>query len=158
MVFESDRFGSGTEGMAETTLRPRQIEYYNPRPLVLTMCFFWGVVMGFCLFYFSPPKQLTQPEQAPVQTPVPQTPTKTVEDRRTEGVPTVTSITDEQLPQKPRFETMDFPLPPVPLTTEGGMTGRYAPPPAPLSSRPPVAPMPSVPADPLAPPIPELMP
>lgn len=142
--------------MADTP-RPRPIEYYNPRPLILGMCFFWGIVMGFCLFYFSPPQQLMPPPPPPPETPT-ETQTMSPEERRKQGLPTVQPVDVETAPQKPGFETMDFPLPQMTLTTEGGLTGKTALPLTPAAARPAVPTPEAMQANPLSPPIPELMP
>ena len=149
--------------MAEAP-RPRPAEYYNPRPLILGICFFWGVAMGFCLFYFSPPKQMTRVVvDDPVTGDLPASP-ETEEERRKRGLPTISPVTptlEPDVPHRPGLETMDLePLFPV-LTTEGGLTGRTARPLAQHGQRRPstaVQPPSTRPPMTTPPPIPDLMP
>lgn len=148
--------------MAEAS-RPRAVEYYNPRPLLLGICFVWGIVVGFSLFYFAPPKQMG----GPTPTPPPDEPAVVAvspSDRRQENVPEildVTPVTDVAVSQQPRMETLTI-EPPVPaLSTEGGLTGRTAQPltsPSlrPSASSPAVRPPP--PRMQAPPPMPELLP
>lgn len=151
--------------MAEAP-RSRPIEYYNPRPLILGICFLWGVGVGFCLFYFSPPKQMGGGAEPPKPEPV-QASTSSPIDRRNENVPKPAEISNAPAvaaPERPRLETMIIEPPQPILTTEGGLTGRTArpltvPPLAPTSPvQPPVSPPGSPPRMPTPPPIPELMP
>ncbi len=115
--------------MAETP-RPKPVEYYNPRPLILGVCFFWGVAMGFCLFYFSPPKQIADPGYGREQTEVvlPKNPASDLERRRS-GTPDIAPVTPAPksvVPARPRLESMEIDPPTPSLTTEGGLTGRTA--------------------------------
>lgn len=162
--------------MAEAQ-RARPMEYYNPRVLILGICFFWGVAMGFCLFYFSPPKQMLTAEQPaagnrpePVQTPM------TAQERRRLDEPALADVAPalNTAARQPAFETMNVEPHMPAVTTEGGLTGRTAQPlvfrnDRPYPARAPASPPPSafssargtparapVPAAP--PPIPELMP
>lgn len=135
--------------------RTRPLEFYNPRPLILGMCFFWGVVMGFCLFYFSPPKELTAKQPEP---PAPDAPAAVDPGARWLDAPNISDIPDSPpaAPTERRvsIETMEIAPPPPVLTTEGGLTGRTAVPIRPPASRPAV----ERPIDPMQAPIPELMP
>ena len=149
--------------MAEAP-RPRPVEYYNPRPLILGICFFWGIAMGFCLFYFAPPKQMGGPESGPkpedILTPAPASPGV----RRNEGIPDIATVTPapETVQEKrPSLETMELEPPTPILSTEGGLTGRTAHPLRPSGERSVSSPSQPVrrPQQPAAlPPIPELMP
>lgn len=149
--------------MAEAP-RPRPVEYYNPRPLILAACFFWGVAMGFCIFYFSPPKQMSGSTSPDAPKPIPN-PSRDLTARRNEDVPAVTPVPitpERKASAEPVFKTMVLEPPLPPLTTEGGLTGRTAHSinrqrPQSLSSpAPTVAPPPPVFTAP--PPIPELLP
>ena len=149
--------------MAEAQ-RARPMEYYNPRPLILGMCFCWGVAMGFCLFYFSPPKQMMGPEQNTGEN-EPQTPRNqlTDQERRRVGAPTLVDVAPapEATAKLPMFETMTVEPHMPAVTTDGGLTGRTAQPLARQNLRPYSAPTPTrrTPAPALEPPpIPELMP
>lgn len=148
--------------MAET-VRQRPVEYYNPRPLILGVCFFWGVVMGFCLYFFRAPDQLpdNRPEsRTAAAAAVPVNPQSELERRR-EGAPNIAVVEPapaDAAPQKPTLEQIQLDPPPALLTTEGGLTGKIAKPlgartvqqPPRGQSRPgPLAP---------PPPLPELMP
>lgn len=137
--------------------RPRPLEFYNPRPLILAMCFFWGAVMGFCLFYFSPPKEFAgkktklRPDPQPAPAP----------GARNVSPPEITHIADT-LPEAVRsnkvsIENFEVYPPQANLTTEGGLTGKTAAPLKPQTPRP-AAPHNRSPTAPMAPPIPELMP
>lgn len=137
--------------------RPRQLEFYNPRPLILGVCFFWGVIMGFCLFYFSPPQDLSgRPnpvDDDPVAVPVDTT-------RRLPELPSVTNIPeapDAIRNNKVTIEEYEVTPPQAVLTTEGGITGKTAKAPGSRSTRP-NAPPRAPATSPMAPPIPELMP
>lgn len=108
--------------------RPRPVEYYNPRPLILGICFFWGIAVGFCLFYFAPPKQMGGTQSPDVED-APAAPTMSVEEKRRLGTPEITSVTPApDVPETPRlrFETLVVEPPFPTLTAEGGMTGRTA--------------------------------
>lgn len=143
--------------------RMKPVEYFNPRPIILGLCFLWGIGVGFCLFYFSPPKQIAgkvetaQPEQAPAA-PNPQ-------PDRWGGAPATTEISATPAtaePARPKLETMVIEPPPPVLTTEGGLSGRTAHPLTVKPPRPSAEPQPSSPVRPpqtlSPPPIPELMP
>lgn len=115
--------------MAEI-VRPRLIEYYNPRPLILGVCFCGGMVAGFFLYLLRTPEM---PGIAPpIQTPeVPAIPAnrQTGIERRQEGVPVIAGVEPTPAPtggQRPSFETMEINPPPVALITEGGLTGKNA--------------------------------
>lgn len=146
--------------MAEAP-RPRQVEYYNPRGLILGVCFFWGVAMGFLLFYFAPPKALPQPPPPPPPPPVSSRPAG---PGRGDGIPIITEVplAPETQTQRPRLETMDLDPPSPVLTTEGGLTGRTAQPltpsPARTTTAQPPARRPTQPVMTSPPPIPDLMP
>lgn len=150
--------------MAEAQRAPRPMEYYNPRLLILGLCFVWGVAMGFCLFYFSPPKQMLGPEQAnPSAQPEIQRTALTDQERRRVDAPTLAEVAPapESSTRLPAFETMIIEPHMPPVTTEGGLTGRTAQPlaarnPRPYSDPTPVRRAPQPPLE--APPIPELMP
>ena len=142
--------------------RPRAVEYYNPRPLLLGLCFFWGIVVGFSLFYFAPPKEMDRtvqkpPDENPVVTPVPPS------IRRDQDRPEIVNVDpapDSGASLQPRMETLVI-EPPVPaLITDGGLTGRTAQPLTDPSRRPPAATTGLRPTQPrmTPPPMPELMP
>lgn len=150
--------------MAEAQ-RARPMEYYNPRVLILGACFCWGVAMGFCLFYFSPPQQMMGPAQSAAAAPAEPRAQLTDQERRRVDVPMLEDVTPAPTTstQLPAFETMPIEPHMPAVTTEGGLTGRTAQPLARLNPRPysnpapaPRAPAPAAPAAP--PPIPELMP
>lgn len=113
--------------MADVT-RQRSIEYYNPRPMILGLCFFWGIAMGFCLFYFSPPKQMMRQEARREDAPVLPAVMSDRERRHldTPNIAPVAPAPEEAQDNRPRLETMDLELPPPLLTTDGGLTGRTA--------------------------------
>lgn len=147
--------------MAEAS-RTRPIEYYNPRTLILGVCFFWGVVMGFCLFYFAPPKQMSDPNQTNSTQTEPVRSTMSEVERRRLDTPNIAEVApapDPVASQRPRMETLELEPPAPTLTTEGGLTGRTA---HALTSQPNAAAQPAARARPptpsTPPPIPELMP
>lgn len=141
--------------------RIRPVESFNPRPYLLGLCFLWGIGVGFCLFYFSPPKQIA----GKVEAPPPEQPQVASKPRiRDEDVPATTVIPDAPTaePARPRLENMQIESPAPILTTEGGLSGRTA---APLTVKPqrpsaPQTPVRTRPPPPMQqpPPIPELMP
>lgn len=115
--------------MAEAA-RPRPVEYYNPRPLILGICFFWGVAMGFCLFYFAPPKQMTDQNQNRGEEVAPARTTMSEIERRRLDTPNIAEVAPAPEPaasQRPRMETFELEPPAPALSTEGGLTGRTAP-------------------------------
>lgn len=137
--------------------RPRPVEFYNPRPLILSVCFLWGVAMGFCIFYFSPPEE--RPARVEVATDGSATPAPEP-GRRLPELPNVASIPD--IPEalrnnKVRIEDFEIVPPQAVLTTEGGITGRTAKAPGANPIRP-GEPSRGPAISPMAPPIPELMP
>lgn len=148
--------------MAEAP-RPRAVEYYNPRPLLLGICFFWGIAVGFSLFYFAPPSKINSPPPPPPPPPPVEASTLPGE-RRWENVPEILNVTpdtDAPVSQQPRMETLVIEPPVLALNTEGGLTGRTAQPltvPSlrPTPSTPGVRPPPTRVQAP--PPMPELMP
>jgi hypothetical protein len=109
--------------------RPKPVEYYNPRLLILGLCFFWGIAMGFCMFYFAPPKQmLGQSQRDGAQQDVVPVATMSDRERRRIDAPDIATVepTPEtiQTANRLKIETMEM-EPPIPiLTTEGGLTGR----------------------------------
>lgn len=136
----------------------RQLEFYNPRPLILGICFFWGAIMGFLLFYFSPPTQLAEKKKTS-EPPTQLQPADT--RRRWDDAPNITNVPDTPASvTSPRtgFENLVVEPPPVLLTTEGGITGKLASRPRTPTERP--APPATGPAlgNGRPPPIPELMP
>ncbi len=146
--------------MAETA-RPRPVEYYNPRPLILGVCFLWGVAMGFCLYFFRAPEQMPSagPDKPDIAVASPASPQSELERRR-QDTPNIAVVESAPAPAaaKPTIEDIPLDPPPALLTTEGGLSGRTAKPlgrpparaPAPGQARPsPLAP---------PPPLPELMP
>ncbi|MCC8108519.1 MAG: hypothetical protein LIQ30_05615 [Planctomycetes bacterium] len=159
--------------MAEAP-RPRPVEYTSPRPLILGLCFFWGIAVGFCFFYFAPPKQMTdQGQSGSAATDAAPQATMSEIERRHIATPNITPV--EPTPEavvddRPRLETMEMEPPTPVLTTEGGLTGRTAHlllPTTPPSSaaQSPFSTAPAQPATPsrpsggmTPPPIPELMP
>ncbi|MDR1612754.1 MAG: hypothetical protein LBT97_08210 [Planctomycetota bacterium] len=113
--------------------RPQREEYVNPRPLILTLCFAWGIAMGFLLNFFRQPETAGANEAQPAPSLV----VKHVEaaggqpgvDRRLEGAPTIAAIEPTLAVvagEKLSFENTTVPLPSVSLSTEGGLTGRIA--------------------------------
>lgn len=150
--------------------RPKPVEYYNPRLLILGICFFWGIAMGFCIFYFSPPKQmLGQGQTNGGQQDVVPVATMSDRERRRLDAPDIASVepTPEtvQTASRLKIETMEM-EPPMPvLTTEGGLTGRTTALPgqrqqwqaSPSAAQSPET-RPRPPAFSAPPPIPELMP
>ncbi|MCD8141217.1 MAG: hypothetical protein LUE17_15880 [Planctomycetaceae bacterium] len=148
--------------MAEAA-RQRPIEYYNPRPLILGICFFWGVVMGFCLFYFAPPKQMTDSTQGRSEETMPVRSTMSELERRRLDTPNIAEVApapDPVTSARPRMEVLELEPPAPILSTEGGLSGRnahtLAPQPDSTSQQPPQRRRPTQVAAP--PPIPELMP
>ncbi len=150
--------------MAEAQRAARPVEYYNPRLLILGLCFSWGVAMGFCIFYFSPPQQMAGPTQTNgTEQPEVQRVQLTDQERRRADAPTLAEVSPapETAARAPAFETMSIEPHMPPVTTEGGLTGRTARPlaarnPRPYSDPAPVRRAPAPPVE--APPIPELMP
>ncbi|MDR2390590.1 MAG: hypothetical protein LBE84_02770 [Planctomycetota bacterium] len=115
--------------MAEI-IRPRLIEYYNPRPLILGVCFCGGMIAGFFLYLLRTPEMpgIAQPIQT-VEGPAAPPNRQRGIDRRQEGVPAIAGVEPTPAPiagQRPNFETMGIDPPPVALTTEGGLTGKNA--------------------------------
>lgn len=110
--------------------RPRPVEYYNPRPLILGICFFWGIAIGFCLFYFAPPKQMMGVGQndGNKENVLPAN-TMSERERRHLDTPNIADVApvDETVQtNRMRIDTMEM-EPPLPvLTTEGGLNGRTA--------------------------------
>lgn len=110
--------------------RPRPVEYYNPRPLILGICFFWGIAIGFCLFYFAPPKQMMGVGQndGNKEDTLPTT-TMSERERRHLDTPNIADVapTPEVVQtNRLRIETMEMEPPAPVLTTEGGLNGRTA--------------------------------
>ncbi len=151
--------------MAEAQ-RARPVEYYNPRVLILGVCFFWGVAMGFCLFYFSPPQQMLGSAAPAVPGDEPATPRTqlTAQERRRVDEPALAQVepAPDTAARRPAFETMVVTPPTPAVTADGGLTGRTAQPLARRNDRPYSAPQPLRPAPrpvlAAPPPIPELMP
>lgn len=145
--------------MAEPA-RPRPVEYYNPRPLILGICFFWGVLMGFGVNFFREPEQPAQPTGNNTPSTLSGQPAMSDIERRNQDTPGIAEV--DPAPSvtsslRPTLEHMNLEPPPPILTTEGGLTGRTA---APLGSgqqRPGIAPV-RRPQQQTPPPIPELMP
>lgn len=142
--------------MAEA-VRSRPVEYYNPRPLILGICFFWGIVMGFGLYFFRAPEQIAQPA---VQSPPPATEIPAAPGTgRNEGVPTITSVEPMTgAPARPNLMTMELDPPLAVMTTEGGLTGRNATPPTRASAGAGAAAIGRRPTLTSPPPLPDLMP
>lgn len=146
--------------MAEA-VRPRTVEYYNPRPLILGVCFFWGVVMGFCLYFFRAPERMTEQNRSDGAAPVAARPTMTEQERRRQDLPVITEVELSQpdpAGNRPRLETMAIDPPAPVLTTDGGLTGRTAAPLLPTTSRPPRGPQGPTPPATAPPPLPDLLP
>lgn len=150
---------SKKDSMAEEAVRPRPAEYYNPRPLILGLCFIWGIVMGFSLQYFRPvetPIVTTSQTNTPETQPITQ-PSKAEQTSRRDSAPPVADV-DAQFPlnivQKTTMDNIVISPPPALLTTEGGLTAKLA---EPIESSPkPVQPSKRSPAN--WPPLPELQP
>jgi hypothetical protein len=94
------------------------------------LCFFWGVAIGFCLFYFAPPKQMlgvgqTDGGQEDI---LPQATMTEIERRRldTPDIADVAPATEAVQTNRLRIETMELEPPAPVLTTEGGLNGRTA--------------------------------
>ncbi len=149
--------------------RPRPVEYYNPRPLILGICFFWGIAIGFCLFYFSPPKQMIGAGQknGAQEDVLPQATMSEIERRRldTPDIADVAPAIEAVQTNRLRIETMELEPPAPVLTTEGGLSGRTAhalrqPGSQQYTGQSVTQPPPSRPPQPMMapPPIPELMP
>ena len=118
--------------MAEQ-IRQRPIEFYNPRPMILGVCFFWGIVMGFSLNFFREPEIIEEPKKPPTEgTPSDDKPSRNPEDERLQNVPKIASIDDTAtIVRRPSIDELDVPAPAVSLSTDGGLTGRTALPPTP---------------------------
>lgn len=110
--------------------RPRPVEYYNPRPLILGICFFWGIAMGFCLFYFAPPKQMMGAGQNDGGQESPLIPTPMSERERrhldTPDIAAVDPTPNAGQANRLKIDVMEMDPPTPVLTTEGGLTGRTA--------------------------------
>ena len=146
--------------MAETA-RPKPVEHTSPRPLILGICFDWGVAMGFGLNFFRTPDSANPPGM-PAANP-PEDVAKAVaseKDRRLADMPSITQVEPLPLPTvnaKPSLATIELEPPPAVLTTDGGLTGRTASLPGAPAARP--TPFPNrQPRQVTPPPIPELMP
>ena len=147
------------------TGHPRIVEYRNPRPLILGICFVCGVVSGFFLYLFRAPEPPPEPTRALV--PAARTEPNPADGRsdRLQGLPNIAPVDPEpdgaaslRLPALENFEIV--PPPPV-VTTEGGLTGLTAKPLEPSGgrSRAPAAGAASPPGRPaVPPPLPDLMP
>lgn len=113
--------------------RIRREEAINPRPLILILCFIWGIAMGFLLNFFRQPAGNGVDDAR-----VGQNMTASVVDSRTapagperriEGTPAITVIEPTRAHasgERLSIETMPIPTPAVPLTTDVGLTGRLA--------------------------------
>ncbi|MCL2000906.1 MAG: hypothetical protein FWG74_05685 [Planctomycetes bacterium] len=114
--------------MAET-VRQRPVEYYNPRPLILGICFFWGVIMGFCLYLVRAPEQVTDNRQEPQAgaVAVPSGMHTDLERRRMDA-PSIAVVEPAPAVDVSRLtlESIQLDPPPAILTTEGGLTGKNA--------------------------------
>lgn len=131
MVWTIGPLPLATDGQAMAdALRPKPAEYYNPRPLILGVCFFWGIAVGFFLFFFAPPKQSTdaQPARSDAAAAAPATMTEV--ERRRQDIPVIADVDlqrEAAAPSaRPRLETMDLDPPLGILTTEGGLNGKMA--------------------------------
>ncbi|MCC8190137.1 MAG: hypothetical protein LIP77_05790 [Planctomycetes bacterium] len=147
--------------MAEMA-RPRPVEYYNPRPLILGLCFLWGIGVGFLLFYLAPPTETVARAPTPTDA-VPPAPPPEPRDRQGQAPPItlVPETVDAPTVRRQTLEEIDLPPPAAALTTAGGLTGRTAPMPRPATARPPAAEPASAPLRPprpTQPPIPDLLP
>lgn len=147
--------------MAEAT-RIRPSEVRNPRPLILAICFIWGIAMGFSINFFRTPET---PFASPPAQPTPETealrPPVSELERRHQDTPNIAQV--EPAPQigkqlRPTLEDIDVPAPALQLTTEGGLTGKTASYPGARAAQPGLSP-PSGPSAPRTPPpLPDLMP
>lgn len=115
------------------SIRARHEEYNNLRPLILIVCFVWGVLAGFALNFFRAPQLPVEPQsgqQAAVATAAaPATQQMTETERRYAGAPAIASIDSVPAPvnqERADFEAMPVSAPSVILTTEGGLTGKNA--------------------------------
>lgn len=155
--------------MAEAT-RVRPIEYYNPRPLILSVCFIWGIAVGFGVNFFRSPQvaeEIPASKGGHVAEAVRPVPSEI--ERRRMDLPNVAEVEPAPVVSpsiKQTLENFDVEPPQAILTVEGGLTGQTAQPirqaPAAASPSAPAAPTvtpsgPSAPPPP-PPPIPDLMP
>lgn len=148
--------------MAEAAAaRPRPVEYYNPRPLILVLCFIWGAAVGFSLNFFRDQEDLSaQPQNPAASHPVTSPAGPSELERRRQDTPNIAEVAPTPVTPtaaRPTIEDIAIGPPNAVLTTEGGLTGRTA---APLTQRAPSAP--SAPGrasgPPRPPPIPDLFP
>lgn len=112
--------------------RIRNEEFNNLRPLILFLCFVWGVAMGFMLNFFRPPEvdpaTLAQ-NRAVAQSQAAAAPQLSETERRYAGAPTIANIDPAPLPAsaaRMSFEDAVIEPPNVVLTTQGGLTGKTA--------------------------------
>ena len=113
--------------------RLRGEEYTSIRPLILVLCFVWGVIMGFALNYFRPvdsaPQPVTETANSSARSSVESTAQSSDMDRRYEGAPAIAAIEPAPAPlanARPSFDNSVVGPPAVVLTIEGGLTGRNA--------------------------------
>ncbi len=127
--------------MPEMT-KARHEEYNNLRPLILIICFAWGVLAGFSLNFFSTPQLPIEPQTgqqtatadssataANATNAAPATQPMSETERRYAGAPAIASVDSVPAPvpqEQVDFESMQVSAPSVILTTEGGLTGKNA--------------------------------
>ncbi len=153
--------------MAEAT-RVRPVEYYNPRPLILGLCFAWGIAVGFGLNFFRSPEVLDNPNSSPSeQISTTARPIPSEIERRRQDIPNVAEVEPAPVSAssiKQTLENVPVEPPAAILTTEGGLTGRTAQPIRPQTSSASSSPVPASPTGtsagtpPPPPPIPDLSP
>lgn len=148
--------------MAEAAAaRSRPVEYYNPRPLILVLCFIWGTAVGFSLNFFRDREDLSaQPQNNAASHPVAAPTAPSELERRRQDTPNIAEVAPTPVTAtaaRPTIEDIEIAPPDAVLTTEGGLTGRTA---APLARRPQPDPRPPgrAPGPPRPPPIPDLFP
>lgn len=147
--------------MAETArIRPGEVR--NPRPLILAMCFIWGIIMGFSINFFRTPETpFTQQPARQEQEAGSLRPPMSELERRHQDTPNIAQV--EPAPQtartqRPTLENVDVPAPALLLTTEGGLTGKTASQPGARSPQSGLSPSTRPPVPRTPPPLPDLMP
>lgn len=125
--------------MADLT-REIHDERRNLRPVILTLCFIWGMLLGFALNFTrsDPPEDAAAAQSAQVLAALPPPEPVATEAQiavnRTEGLPAITPV--EKTPPLTTIEPavqstdlLDADKPPVQMSVEYGLNGRTAAPP-----------------------------